>query len=123
MGIFSKKKKDEQQAPQCACNGACETLEIDYKPEAKCCCGNDCDCKLNIKVLGAGCDTCHKQYEYVQKAVEQAGIDADVEYITDIQKVMSYGVMSMPAIAINEQVVVMGKVVKPEDVIKYINNK
>lgn len=119
MGIFSK-KKEKQQMPQCACNGACDVVEVETSIDDNCCCNGNCDCKLNIKVLGAGCDTCHKQYEYVQKAVEQAGIDADVEYITDIQKVMTYGVMSMPAIAINEKVVVMGKVLKPDDVVKIL---
>ena len=39
-------------------------------------------------------------------------LDAEVEYITDMEKVMSYGVMSMPAIVVNEQVVSMGKVLK-----------
>ena len=39
-------------------------------------------------------------------------LDAEVEYITDMEKVMSYGVMSMPASVVNEQVVSMGKVLK-----------
>ena len=44
------------------------------------------------------------------------GISIEVEYITDMAKVMEYGVMSMPAIVVNEKVAVMGKVLKPAEV-------
>ena len=43
-------------------------------------------------------------------------LDAEIEYITDMEKVMSYGVMSMPAIVVNEQAVSMGKVLKASQV-------
>ena len=45
----------------------------------------------------------------------------EVEYITDMEKVMAYGVMSMPGIVVNEQVVSMGKVLKSADVIKLLH--
>ena len=48
------------------------------------------------------------------------GLSAPVEYITDMEKVMAYGVMSMPAIVVNEQVVSMGKVLKAADVEKLL---
>ena len=70
----------------------------------------------DIKVLGSGCKFCHEQYENVKKAVANMSLDAEVEYITDMEKVMSYGVMSMPAIVVNEQVVSMGKVLKAAQV-------
>lgn len=73
-----------------------------------------------IKVLGAGCKSCHDQYENVKKAVEKIGIDIDVEYITDMEKVMGYGTMSMPAIVIDDKIVSAGKVLKEKDVIKLI---
>lgn len=44
----------------------------------------------------------------------------EVEYVTDLQKVMEYGVMSMPALVVNEKVVAMGKVLKPADVEKLL---
>ena len=44
------------------------------------------------------------------------GLSLEVEYITDMQKVMEYGVMSMPALVVNEKVVSMGKVLKAADV-------
>lgn len=49
------------------------------------------------------------------------GLSVEVEYITDMEKVMEYGVMSMPAIVVNEKVVVMGKVLKPTEVKKLLH--
>lgn len=73
-----------------------------------------------IKVLGAGCASCHAQFENAKKAVEKMGISVEVEYVTDLQKIMEYGVMSMPALVVNEKVVSMGKVLKPADVEKIL---
>lgn len=74
-----------------------------------------------IKVLGAGCKSCHEQYENAKQAVKDMGLSIEVEYIIDMQKIMEYGVMSMPALVINEKVVSMGKVVKPNDVITLLH--
>ena len=71
-------------------------------------------------MLGAGCKSCHEQFEYAKKAVEELGLSVEVEYITDMEKVMAYGVMSMPAIVVNEKVVSMGKVLKSAEVIKLL---
>ena len=57
-----------------------------------------------------------KRMEEETKAVANMNLDAKVEYITDMEKVMSYGVMSMPAIVVNEQVVSMGKVLNATQV-------
>lgn len=75
----------------------------------------------SIKVLGAGCKSCHKMYENTKAALRTAGINMEVEYITDMEKVMSYGVMSMPGLVVNEKVVSMGKVLKPADVKKLLD--
>ena len=60
-------------------------------------------------MLGAGCKSCHEQYENVKKAIEELGLGIEVEYITDMEKVMAYGVMSMPVIVINERAAAYGK--------------
>lgn len=73
----------------------------------------------NIKILGSGCKSCHEQYENVKKALSEHA-DIPIEYITDMEKVMSYGAMSMPAIVINEKLVSMGKVLKPCEVIRLL---
>ena len=69
-----------------------------------------------VKVLGAGCKSCHEQYENAKAAVQAMGLNIEVEYITDMEKVMEYGVMRMPAIVVNDKVVSMGKVLKAADV-------
>ena len=82
-------------------------------------CGGD-NKVTSIKVLGAGCKSCHDQYENVKKAIEELGLGIEVEYITDMEKVMAYGVMSMPAIVVNKTVASMGKVLKSTEVIKLL---
>lgn len=71
---------------------------------------------FSIKVLGSGCSSCHMQYENAKAAVTAMGLAVEVEYITDFKKIMEYGVMSMPALVVNEKVVAMGKVLKPADI-------
>ena len=118
MALFKfGKKKEEKKVPACACNSGCQTAEI-TEITNNCC--SEKDGIYNIKVLGAGCATCHQQYEYTKEAVENMGLSLEVEYITDMQKVMEYGVMSMPAIVVNEKVVTMGKVLKPAEVEKIL---
>ena len=67
-------------------------------------------------MLCAGCKSCHELYENAKRAVENLGLNIEVEYITDMEKVMSYGVMSMPALLVNDKIVSVGKVLKPRDV-------
>ena len=83
---------------------------------SSCCCGEPVDGICCIKVLGAGCKSCHEQYENAKAAVKARGLSVEVEYVTDMEKVMAYGVMSMPATVVNEKVVSMGKVLKAADV-------
>ena len=73
-----------------------------------------------MKVLGAGCKSCHELYENTKAAVSALGLKVEVEYITDMEKIMEYGVMSMPAIVVNDKVVSMGKVLKAADVEKLL---
>ena len=77
--------------------------------------------KESIKVLGSGCASCHALYENAKEAVQKMGLAVEVEYVTDLQKVMEYGVMSMPALVVNEKVAAMGKVLKPADVEKLLH--
>lgn len=117
---FGKKKEGEQQAPACACNCGCPTEEA--AAIINDCCGEAVEGICCMKVLGAGCKSCHEQYEYAKAAVKAMGLSVEVEYITDMEKVMAYGVMSMPALVVNEKVVSMGKVLKAADVEKLLHN-
>ena len=124
---FGKKKEEEKQVPACCCatsqaeetTACCGTVSKEEE-SAGCCCSAPVDGICCIKVLGAGCKSCHQQYENTVDAIRAMGLDLEVEYITDLEKVMGYGVMSMPAIVVNEQVVSMGKVLKAADVEKLL---
>ena len=115
MSLFHfGKKKEEKRSPACTCSCSCSKRGSDEtangcRTEAK----DGIGC---IKVLGAGCKSCHEQYENAKEAVKAMGLSVEVEYITDMQKVMEYGVMRMPALVVNEKVVSMGKVLKTADV-------
>ena len=61
--------------------------------------------KMNIKVMGGGCSKCETLLHNTKEAVKAAGIDAEVEYITDFSVIAGYGVMSTPALVVNEKVV------------------
>jgi small redox-active disulfide protein 2 len=73
---------------------------------------------MNIKVLGGGCCKCENLLGAVKEAVAEKGVDAEIEYITDMQKILEYGIMSTPALMINNKVVSMGIVLKAKDVVK-----
>lgn len=132
MALFNfGKKKEEKKTPACCCGGSEPKVEesagccCGSAPKAEettsCCCGAPVEGICCIKVLGAGCKSCHEQYENAKAAVKTMGLDIEVEYITDMEKVMEYGVMSMPAIVVNEKVVSMGKVLKAADVEKLLH--
>lgn len=93
MALFEKKKEEEKKAPEGICS---------------------------IKVLGSGCASCHAQFENAKEAVKKLGLSVEVEYVTDLQKIMEYGVMSMPALVVNEKVASMGKVLKTAEVEKLL---
>ncbi len=117
MALFNfGKKKEKTTAPACACNCSCPTSEV--AEIANDCCGEAVKGICCIKVLGAGCASCHQQYEYAKETVKNMGLSIEVENITDMAKVMEYGVMSMPALVVNEKVVSMGKVLKTAEVEK-----
>lgn len=63
----------------------------------------------SIQVLGSGCPTCKKLFELTQKAVAELDLKTEVEYITDIQKIIELGVMSSPVLTINGKVALVGQ--------------
>ena len=106
------------QASECGCSCGCnvegaEEAAGECCPEAKdglCC----------IKVLGSGCKNCHALLESTKEAVKAMGLDIEVGYVTDMQEITKYGVMSMPDLVVNEKVASMGKVLKAAEVEKLL---
>ena len=124
MALFNLFKQKEEKACCCAAPQKEESTCCCSTPKeetASCCCGAPVEGICCIKVLGAGCKACHQQFEYAKEAVSNLGLNIEVEYITDMEKVMSYGVMSMPAVVVNNQVVSMGKVLRAYEIEKMLS--
>ncbi len=75
---------------------------------------------MDIKVLGGGCKSCEALLKATKEAVERKGIDAEVEYVTDMERIMNYGVMSMPALMIDGKIVSAGKMLRAKEVEKLL---
>lgn len=73
-----------------------------------------------IQILGTGCMKCTQLEENARKAVEQAGAQYEVEKISDLKEIMKFGVMITPALALDGQVKVAGKVLSAEEIIKLL---
>mgnify|MGYP000119491082 FL=1 len=73
-----------------------------------------------IKVLGSGCKNCKVLEANTIEAVKQMGIVVTVEKVEKIEEIMSYGVMSTPALVVDETVKSMGRVLSPEDIKKFL---
>jgi small redox-active disulfide protein 2 len=71
---------------------------------------------VEIKVLGPGCANCNKLEEATRKAVEKAGIDATIEKVSDLQEIMSFGVMSTPALVVDGELRVAGRVPSVDEI-------
>ena len=69
-----------------------------------------------IKVLGPGCTNCKNLERVTREAVDALGLDATIEKVEDYPTIMGYGVMSTPALVIDEKVVVSGRVLRPAQV-------
>jgi small redox-active disulfide protein 2 len=75
-----------------------------------------------IKVLGTGCGRCVKLENNVKEAVKKVGVAADVVKITDIKDIMSYGVLGLPALIINDAVVSYGQCPSIDDIAQLIRD-
>jgi len=74
---------------------------------------------MNIKILGTGCAKCKALEENTKAALKELGIEAEVEKVQDLNKITEY-VMITPALVINEEVKVAGKVATKDEIKKYI---
>jgi small redox-active disulfide protein 2 len=75
---------------------------------------------MNIKILGTGCARCDELAELTKKAVREMGIDAIVEKVQDLEKIIGYGVMMTPGLVIDEQVKVAGRMPTLEQIKQWI---
>jgi small redox-active disulfide protein 2 len=73
-----------------------------------------------IKILGPGCARCKSTLEVVKKAVEQSGIQAEITKIEDLEGMMKYNILSTPAVVINEQIKISGRVPTVDEIKKLL---
>jgi len=78
---------------------------------------------MKIEILGTGCPKCKKLTELVEEAVKELDISAEIIKITDINKIINYGVMMTPALVIDGEVKMAGKLPNKKDIINWIKNK
>lgn len=76
--------------------------------------------KMKIEILGIGCAKCNKTKGIVEKAVSQSGVAVEIEKVEDFDKIIAYGVMITPAVVVNGEVKIAGKVPGVDDVVKWI---
>ena len=71
---------------------------------------------MEIKILGPGCAKCNKTEKLVREVIEETGIDASVEKVSDMMQIASYGVFGTPSVIIDNEVKCTGKVPKKNDI-------
>lgn len=105
MGRLFGKKKEEAKT-RC-CGGACTPEGMAEAEAAK--------ASVGVKVLGSGCAKCNALESAARAALEELGMDAAIDHITDFGQIAAYGVMSTPALVVDGKVVSYGKVLGKEE--------
>jgi small redox-active disulfide protein 2 len=75
---------------------------------------------MKIQILGTGCAKCVKLTHNAEEAVKEAGVSAEVEKVTELNKIMDYGVMMTPGLVIDGQVKSVGKVLSVDEIKKLL---
>jgi len=78
---------------------------------------------MKIEILGTGCPKCKKLSELAAEAVNKLGASAEITKVTDINKIIDYGVMVTPALVIDGDVKIAGKIPEKEEIKRWIEEK
>lgn len=76
----------------------------------------------NIQILGTGCAKCKSTYDNVMKALNDLGMEANVEKVEDIMKIMEYNVLTTPVLMIDEVMKVKGRVADVNEIKEFLKN-
>jgi small redox-active disulfide protein 2 len=74
-------------------------------------------------VLGPGCPNCQKLASLVEETAREAGVECEIEKVTDIQQIVSFGVMATPALVVDGKVLVTGRVPGRDEVKKLLQEQ
>ena len=111
MSLF--KKKEAEKTGSCCCGGNCTAEEM-AAAEGKKCCG------ARVKILGSGCEKCLALEAAAKEALSEMGVDTEVEHVTDFAEIAAYGVMTTPALVVDDKVLAYGKVLKKDEAKKLL---
>jgi len=75
---------------------------------------------MKIEVLGSGCKKCHALEEQTRAALAELGVEAEVEHVTDMRRIMGYGVLSTPALVIDGKVKCAGRLPAADELKKWL---
>ena len=75
---------------------------------------------MKIKVLGSGCAKCQALERTTKEAIKELGIDAEIDHVKDINKIMEYPILTTPGLVIDEKLVVSGRVPSKAEVTTFI---
>jgi small redox-active disulfide protein 2 len=76
---------------------------------------------MKIEILGTGCSKCNKTKEVIEKVLKNDGVKAEVVKVEDLEKILNYGVMITPAVVIDGEVKLVGKVPNEKEIRKWIS--
>jgi small redox-active disulfide protein 2 len=77
---------------------------------------------MNIKILGPGCARCHQLEKTTREIVKELGIDAEIEEVKDINKIMEYPILTTPGLVIDGQLLCAGRVPNKAEITQLIAN-
>ncbi|MEL0455676.1 thioredoxin family protein [Flavobacteriaceae bacterium SZ-1-7] len=76
-----------------------------------------------IKILGTGCPKCQLLTKATQEVVTENNLNANIEKVEDIMKIMEYNVMATPALVVNEKVVSKGRIPSKQEILEFITDE
>jgi small redox-active disulfide protein 2 len=77
---------------------------------------------MKIKILGMGCATCHQVEQITRQVVTELAIDATIEEVKDMKKIMRYPILTTPGLVVNEELVCSGRIPTKSEVTQFIIN-
>ncbi len=77
---------------------------------------------MNIKILGTGCAKCHRLEQLTREVATELGISADFDHVTEMDKIMAYPVLSTPALVVDEEVKVSGRMPSKEEIAGWLKS-
>ncbi|MBQ2853944.1 MAG: TM0996/MTH895 family glutaredoxin-like protein [Oscillospiraceae bacterium] len=78
---------------------------------------------MNIKIIGTGCPDCTRLHDNTVAALEQLGMDAEIEKIGDLMEIVKLGVLSAPSLMVDGKLLVSGKVASQKEIVKLLKKE